>query len=107
MAILFNVVNGYLNGRELFTLGAELVRGPGSARGGRSGGITEVQVDALEAEIDGWQTTLPALTHFILPGGSPAAAGLHVARTVCRRAERRVLAGPRLGRPQTRLHRGG
>jgi cob(I)alamin adenosyltransferase len=46
----------------------------------------------LEAEIDALEADLTPLTRFILPGGAPAAAGLHLARTVCRRAERRVVA---------------
>ena len=45
----------------------------------------------LEAEIDAMEAGLPALTHFILPGGTPAAAQLHLARTICRRAERLVV----------------
>ena len=45
----------------------------------------------LEAEIDALEAELPALTHFILPGGTPAAAQLHLARTICRRAERMVV----------------
>lgn len=44
----------------------------------------------LEGEIDRMNTDLPELTHFILPGGSPPGSALHVARTVCRRAERRL-----------------
>lgn len=50
--------------------------------------IEERHVDWLEELIDAWNEKLPALENFILPGGSPAAAQLHVARTVCRRAER-------------------
>jgi len=49
--------------------------------------ITDGQVERLEHWIDEWNEPLPALTSFVLPGGSPAAAHLHVARTVCRRAE--------------------
>jgi len=49
-------------------------------------------VEVLEKEIDRMQAELPALTHFILPGGTTAAAQAHVARTVCRRAERRITA---------------
>ena len=45
----------------------------------------------LEAEIDAMEAELPALTHFILPGGTPGAAQLHLARTICRRAERMVV----------------
>lgn len=54
--------------------------------------IEERHVSWLEAEIDRWNAQLPALDNFILPGGSPAAAHLHVARTVCRRAERILVA---------------
>lgn len=54
--------------------------------------ITDAYVEALEAACDRFNAELPALRSFILPGGSPAAAALHVARTVCRRAERSVWA---------------
>ncbi len=47
-------------------------------------------VQTMESEIDQWDAELPALTNFILPGGVMAARYLHLARTVCRRAERRV-----------------
>jgi cob(I)alamin adenosyltransferase len=48
-------------------------------------------VGAIEAEIDRCEAELKPLTHFILPGGCPAGAALHLARTVCRRAERRLV----------------
>lgn len=48
-------------------------------------------IAALEAEMDLWEDELPTLRNFILPGGSPAAAYCHVARTVCRRAEREIV----------------
>ncbi len=54
--------------------------------------VDQVQVDRLEAEIDAMNANLSALTSFILPGGSPAAAYLHLARTIARRAERLVTA---------------
>jgi cob(I)alamin adenosyltransferase len=74
---------------DLFDLGADLCtpdkgRGPGGARLT----VTEAQVTRLEAEIDHLNTHLAPLRSFVLPGGSPAAAHLHLARTVCRRAER-------------------
>jgi cob(I)alamin adenosyltransferase len=54
--------------------------------------IEERHVTALERFMDRWTEDLGPLENFILPGGSPAAAHLHVARTVCRRAERRLVA---------------
>jgi cob(I)alamin adenosyltransferase len=50
--------------------------------------VTQGQVDRLESEIDLLNGDLSPLRSFVLPGGSPAAAALHLARTVCRRAER-------------------
>ena len=70
---------------DLFDLGADLAtRGddPNALR------IVEAQVTRLEREIDQLNADLSPLNSFILPGGSPAAAALHLARTVCRRAER-------------------
>lgn len=54
--------------------------------------IVEAQVERLEREIDAMNETLAALNSFVLPGGSPAAAALHLARTVARRAEREIVA---------------
>ena len=53
--------------------------------------ITQAQVDRLEAEIDELNAELSPLRSFVLPGGKPAAAQLHVARTVSRRAEREMI----------------
>lgn len=53
--------------------------------------MTATQVDRLEAEIDELNSELQPLRSFVLPGGTPAAAALHVARTVCRRAERLIV----------------
>jgi len=53
--------------------------------------IVDSQVDRLEREIDELNGRLESLRSFVLPGGTPAAAGLHLARTVCRRAERLVV----------------
>jgi cob(I)alamin adenosyltransferase len=52
--------------------------------------VTTAQVDRLEAEIDEMNAAIPPLDSFILPGGSPLAANLHMARTICRRAERLI-----------------
>jgi cob(I)alamin adenosyltransferase len=68
---------------ELFDLGGELCI-PGHRV------ITAAQVTRLEKELDGFNDALPALKEFILPGGGPAAAACHLARTVARRAERRA-----------------
>ncbi|MCM2322421.1 MAG: cob(I)yrinic acid a,c-diamide adenosyltransferase [Oligoflexia bacterium] len=75
---------------ELFQLGAELA----SPRGQRSGAalIEDVHVEALERGIDAMEATLTPLTSFVLPGGSPAAAHLHLARTISRRAEREFVS---------------
>lgn len=54
--------------------------------------VTDEQVAALETRIDAMQAQLPQLHSFVLPGGSISAAQCHVARTVCRRAERRMVA---------------
>jgi cob(I)alamin adenosyltransferase len=54
--------------------------------------VAQTQIDALEADCDRFNADLPELRSFVLPGGSEAAARLHVARTVCRRAERDALA---------------
>jgi len=71
---------------ELFDLGAELAT-PGST----AERITPAHVTAIERLIDQQEATLEPLACFILPTGTPLAAALHVARTVCRRAERRVV----------------
>ena len=75
----------------LLRAGADLAT-PQDARSGHVRRIGTEEVSWLEAQIDCREETLPPLTNFILPGGVPAAAALHVARTVCRRAERLVVA---------------
>ena len=76
---------------DLFDVGADLClpdkgRGPGGARLD----VTEAQVEWLERQIDRLNAGLVPLRSFVLPGGSAAAADLHLARTVCRRAERLI-----------------
>lgn len=74
---------------DLFDLGADLCvpdRGPKPAFEPLR--VTQAQVDRLEHEIDDMNAGLKPLRSFVLPGGAPAASALHVARTVCRRAER-------------------
>ncbi|MCH5375793.1 MAG: cob(I)yrinic acid a,c-diamide adenosyltransferase [Planctomycetes bacterium] len=75
---------------ELFNVGAELACPYPEAYGLPM--VDLPRIDALEAEIDRFEDELPPLRQFILPGGSRASALLHVARTVCRRAERRVVS---------------
>lgn len=79
---------------DLFTIGARLAaHDPGRLlRKGTISALAADRIDALEAWIDALDAELPALDAFVLPGGSPLAAQLHVARTVCRRAERGVTA---------------
>ena len=93
---------------DLFDLGADLCApeeprtGEGTGQGTGQGvgqapkrerlRVSEAQVERLEQEIDGMNAQLAPLRSFVLPGGSPAAAALHVARTVCRRAEREIVA---------------
>jgi cob(I)alamin adenosyltransferase len=67
--------------------------------------LADNQVDELERLIDRLEGELPALTNFILPGGGPLGAQLHFARTVCRRAERRLTALAELERIEPRLVR--
>ena len=70
---------------DLFDLGGE-VSIPGHAL------VKDAQVRALEQQLESWNAELPALKEFILPGGSRAAAAAHLARTICRRAERSLVA---------------
>lgn len=74
---------------SLLSVGAELADVEGKSTGFSR--IGPENVEALEAAIDRHQTRLPPLESFVLPGGCRAAAALHYARTVCRRAERRVV----------------
>jgi cob(I)alamin adenosyltransferase len=86
-AILARVQN------ELFDLGADLST---PERGVKAGApvlrITATQVERLERDIDHLNAELSPLNSFVLPGGSPTAAALHLARTTCRRAERLAVA---------------
>jgi cob(I)alamin adenosyltransferase len=77
---------------DLFDVGADLCmpdkgKGPGGARLD----VTDLQVEWLEQQIDKLNGELEPLRSFVLPGGSAAAAHLHLARTVCRRAERLIV----------------
>lgn len=74
----------------LFSMGADLAT-PGAGTGQKALRLAPPTHDTLLTWIHREEAALPPLRHFILPGGSPAAAACHLARTVCRRAERRVV----------------
>jgi cob(I)alamin adenosyltransferase len=77
---------------ELFCVGAELATPHGAKTRSAIPPVDRGWTARLEALIDAWQAELPPLTRFVLPGGTRSAAALHLARTVCRRAERRVVS---------------
>ncbi len=74
---------------DLFEIGAHLAANPGDER---FAGVGSERILELEEEIDRMELELTPLKNFILPGGHPSAAQLHIARTVCRRAERLIVA---------------
>lgn len=77
--------------KDLFALGAKLAN-PKERKQKAKADFDESKVTALEQSIDRMEARLKPMTNFILPGGTPASAALHVARTVCRRAERLMVA---------------
>jgi cob(I)alamin adenosyltransferase len=79
--------------RDLFALGAQLAD-PSEKLSERltKAFLADADVKRLEDLIDRLDAEVPPLSHFILSGGGPAGAALHVARTICRRAERRIVA---------------
>jgi cob(I)alamin adenosyltransferase len=77
---------------KLFALGSELATPPDQPTNNKTSRIDVRDVESLEQAIDRFSQELPPLKHFILPGGRKTAALLHLARTVCRRAERRVVS---------------
>ncbi len=78
--------------RQLFSLGASLADPTSRAAGHAKASVGEADVERLEGWIDRLEAELEPLRRFILPGGSSAAAATHLARAVCRRAERRMAA---------------
>ena len=76
---------------QLFAIGAELATAPGNTTPASFVPLEDVEVERLENWIDESTDHVPPLRNFILPGGSEGGARLHVARGVCRRAERQVI----------------
>lgn len=77
--------------RDLFSVCAQLADPAGkNKRSTAAAAVGDAEVERLERWIDHLETELPAIRRFVLAGGSPAGAALHVARTVCRRAERHI-----------------
>ncbi len=77
---------------QLFTLGAVLATPRGSKADAHIPHLKPEWISDMEAAMDALEGELPAMTHFILPAGTAGAAALHLGRTVCRRAERAVVA---------------
>jgi cob(I)alamin adenosyltransferase len=77
---------------DLFCVGADFATPPGARARSALPPVDPSFTERLERAMDAWEAELPKLTHFILPGGTRAAAALHLARAVCRRAERRAVA---------------
>jgi cob(I)alamin adenosyltransferase len=77
---------------DLFTLGAELACVPGKESRLKMALLAGEDIARLERAIDVADAAVEPLKYFVLPGGSPQAAALHLARTICRRAERAVLS---------------
>jgi cob(I)alamin adenosyltransferase len=75
---------------RLFTMGAELASEPEQNKQ-KLPDLFEKDIERLEHEMDQMNEVLPAMTHFVLPGGHLAVSYAHVARTVCRRAERNIV----------------
>lgn len=82
--------------RDLFTLGADLAT-PEKRTRKKIQRISSTHIEQLERDIDTLELSLEPLQHFILPGGTRTSAAIHVARTVCRRAERSIVRLSRKG----------
>ncbi|MCL4119673.1 UNVERIFIED_CONTAM: hypothetical protein GTU68_028932 [Idotea baltica] len=77
--------------KELFTVGAILATNP-EKKNAKPPNLNSNAIDNLEAKIDAYTAELPELKHFVLPGGDFVASYCHLARCVCRRSERRIIA---------------
>jgi cob(I)alamin adenosyltransferase len=76
---------------RLFTIGSILATEPGNKKV-KTPALQEEDIQSLEKEIDGMETELPPMRVFVMPGGHPSVSVGHIARTVCRRAERLAVA---------------
>lgn len=81
----------------LFAVGAELATPADAPARASLPRVDPAWAVELERAMDRWDAELPPLSAFVLPGGTPVAAALHLARTACRRAERRAVAAARAG----------
>lgn len=88
---------------KLFNIGSRLASDEKGDSFTKNLSITEENIVLLEKAIDAYEQKLPELTQFILPGGEIAVAQCHVARTVCRRAERRIIEFSELETVQTEI----
>lgn len=89
--------------QDLFVVGAILATPNPDRRKRSKFDLTADRIESLEHQIDAWQDELSPLEAFVLPGGCPPAAFLHVARTVCRRTERAIVALQANDLPETIL----
>ncbi len=76
---------------KLFKLGAQIATWRDTPESEKYSGVSQADIDDLEAAIDGLQNLLPSLKHFLIPAGSAGSVYAHLARSVCRRAERHVV----------------
>ena len=76
---------------RLFTIGSSLATDPEKSPKTKLPDLIESDIELLEKEMDSLNETLPEMRSFVLPGGHPAVSSCHIARTICRRAERRTI----------------
>ncbi|MFT4204354.1 MAG: cob(I)yrinic acid a,c-diamide adenosyltransferase [Chitinophagaceae bacterium] len=78
--------------KDLFVIGAVVTLDTDKKNAPKIPLLKDEKIELLENKIDAMEATLPAMTHFILPGGHPTVSQIHIARSVCRRAERIAIA---------------